>query len=42
MLHLVEVQDINLKSTGIPPGEGYTFFCEKGACDYHLEAIFWV
>jgi hypothetical protein len=29
-LHLVEVQDVNLKSTGIAPWDGYTFFCEKG------------
>jgi len=36
----VEVQDVNLKSTGITPGDEYTFFCEKGTCDYHLEAIF--
>jgi len=36
----VEVQDVNLKSTRIAPGDGYTFFCEKGNCAYHLEAFF--
>jgi hypothetical protein len=30
MLHLVEFQDVNLKSAGIAPVDGYTFFCERG------------
>jgi hypothetical protein len=36
----VQVQDVNLKNTGIASVDEYTFLCGKGNCDCHIEAIF--